>query len=204
MIAITRDKKPIWPLIEYFAHDVGMLSPNAIRMLFVDNHDKNSWEGNPISNFGPALELAMVTTVVVNGMPLVYTGQETGLNRSLSFFDKDSINWNFNHPYAAFYTTLFELKHRNQALWNGAWGGPMIRVVNDHPDKVISFTRTKGEDKVLSFLNYSDQNVNATIQVKSSAGKYRELFSGKLYDLKGTATFELKPWGYLVLEKVKQ
>lgn len=204
MIAITRDKKSIGPLVEYFAHDVGMLSPNAIRMTFVDNHDKNSWEGNPVTNFGPALELAMVTTVVVNGMPLIYTGQESGLNRSLSFFDKDSVAWNFNHPYAAFYTTLFAMKHRNQALWNGSWGGPMIRVVNDRPNQVISFSRSKGEDKVLSFLNYSDQKLKTSIHVKSLTGKYRELFSGTLYDLKDSATFELKPWGYLVLEKVKQ
>jgi glycosidase len=54
-------------------------------MLFTDNHDKNSWEGNQFSNFGKGLETAMALCGTANGMPLVYSGQEAGLDRSLAF-----------------------------------------------------------------------------------------------------------------------
>ena len=62
-------------------------------MTFTENHDKNAWEGNQYSNFGDGLTACMVMAGTVNGMPLVYSGQEAGLNRSLKFFDKDPIEW---------------------------------------------------------------------------------------------------------------
>ena len=59
-------------------------------MTFTDNHDKNSWEGTQYSNFGDGLQACMVFCTVVNGMPMVYGGQEAGLNKSLKFFDKET------------------------------------------------------------------------------------------------------------------
>ena len=86
---------------------------------------------------------------MVNGMPLVYSGQEAGLNRSLAFFDKDVIQWK-DHPFSEIYKKLFALKHKNQALWNGERGGEMIRIFNNQPDRVISFSREKNGDKVIT------------------------------------------------------
>ena len=134
----TTQNKGIGGLVEYLAHDVGSVPRNAYRMLFTDNHDMNSWNGTPQKNFGKGLELSMVFCGVVNGMPLVYSGQEAALDRSLNFFDKDLIDFS-NLKYENLYKTLFDLKHKNQALWNGKYGGEMIRVVNDKQDKIISY-----------------------------------------------------------------
>ena len=78
----------------------------------------------------------------------MYGGQEAGLDRSLKFFDKDPIEWK-DHTHAALFCTLFHLKHKNQALWNGKYGGEMVRITNDKMDKVISFHREKNNDAVL-------------------------------------------------------
>lgn len=202
MHGITVQGKPVSGLVEYMAHDVNTFPKNGYRMTFTDNHDKNSWEGNQYLNFGAGLEACMVFASTVNGMPLVYSGQEAGLDRSLKFFDKDRIVWK-KHKNAELYTKLFALKHANQALWNGDWGGEIVRVYNNKPDQVISFYRQKNGDKVLPVFNFSDKPVTVTLKTKHETGDYTELFSNKNYTLKGDDAFNLPAWGYLVLTTKK-
>lgn len=197
-IAVNQQKLP--GLVEYLSHDVNSVPRNAYRMTFTDNHDKNSWEGNPYLNFGEGLKTAIVMTGVVNGMMLCYSGQEAGLNRSLKFFEKDPIDWKYNENEVLF-NKLFHLKHKNQALWNGKYGGEMIRVVNDQQDKIISFHREKNTDAVLPILNFSKETVKVNLDTKYFQGKYKELFTGKLFNLKEKTSLEMAPWSYLVLVK---
>jgi glycosidase len=197
---IAKEGKPVGGLIEYMAHDVSTFPRDGYKMTFTDNHDKNSWEGNQYSNFGPALETCIVFAATVNGMPLVYSGQEAGLDRSLRFFDKDTIIWK-KHRNEQLYAQLFDLKHKNKALWNGKHGGQMVRVYNDSQDKIISFYREMNENKVLPIFNFSNETVNVTLNTKFAADTYTELFSKKTYKLQGNDPIELPAWGYIVLYK---
>ncbi len=140
----------------------------------------------------------MVMTATVNGMPLVYSGQEAGLDRSLKFFDRDTILWK-EHRFYNIYQKLFELKHNNQALWNGAWGGEMVRIYNDKPQQIISFYRSKNANKVISISNFSNKDAAATLHTKHQAGTYTDLFSGKTQVLKGDDVLAMRPWSYQVL-----
>lgn len=197
---VTTGKKNIGGLVEYMAHDVNTFPPDAYRMTFTDNHDKNAWEGNQYSNFGNGLQACMVMAGTVNGMPLVYSGQEAGLNHSLKFFDKDLIEWK-QHPFYGIYKKLFELKHTNQALWNGAWGGEMVRIFNDKPGQVISFSREKNGDKVIPVINFSDKAVTVKLKSEHQTGTYTELFTNATFMLGGDDEFKLPPGGYIVLVK---
>ena len=196
----TTLNKGIGGLVEYMAHDVGSVPRNAYRMTFTDNHDMNSWNATPQKNFGNGLELSMAFCGVVNGMPLVYSGQEAGLDRSLKFFDKDLIDFS-NLKYENFYKTLFDLKHKNKALWNGKYGGEMIRITNDKMDKVISFYREKENDAVLPIFNFSDQEITVTLNTKYFQGNYTELFNKEKLLVKDSFTITLKPWGYKIWVK---
>ncbi len=182
----------------YIAEHVSIFPKEGMRMNFIDNHDKNSWEGNQYSNFGPALKAAIVFTALMDGMPLVYSGQEAGLDRSLKFFDRDPIEWK-KHENEVLYTTLFNLKHQNQALWNGKHGGEMVRIMNDQMDQVISFVREKNGDKVLAFMNLSKDPVKVNFDTHFDEGMYTNLFTGKPQEVKAQTIFSLKPWEYVVL-----
>lgn len=199
----TVNKKGVGGLIEYMAHDAGSVPRNAYRMTFTDNHDMNSWNGTQFSNFGTGLEACMVFCTVVNGMPLAYSGQEAGLNRSLKFFDKDSIEWK-QHPFFDLYKKLFALKHQNEALWNGAWGGEMIRIYNDKMDKIISFSREKNGNMIIPVINFSDKPVTVKLNTKYQKGAYIEYFTNKAVELKGDDELTVGAWGYLVLVKEKK
>lgn len=200
MREVTTGGKSISGLVEYMAHHVNTFPADGYRMTFTDNHDKNSWEGDQYSNFGEGLEAAMVMASVVSGMPLVYSGQEAGLDRSLAFFDRDPISWKA-HRNAEIYQKLFTLKHQNQALWNGMYGGEMVRVYNDKPDQVISFIREKNGDKVIAVINFSGKPVLVKLDLKHYPGDYTELFSGKKVKLSGNDELPLHSWGYAVLYK---
>ncbi|MDP2994840.1 MAG: hypothetical protein Q8N46_06920 [Anaerolineales bacterium] len=78
---------------------------------------KNAWVGTEFEQFGDGLEATIALSVVGEGMPLIYNGQEAGNTKRLAFFEKDSIEWR-EHPPGELYKKLFALKKENTALWN--------------------------------------------------------------------------------------
>lgn len=198
---ITTQKTTIQSLTEgYIAEHVSIFPEAGYRMVFLDNHDKNSWEGNVFKNFGDGLKPAMILIGTIDGMPMLYSGQESGLDRSLNFFDKDPIAWK-EHENGTIFKKLLELKHRNQALWNGDWGGKMVRIKNNQMSNVISFSRTKGKDNVIVIINFSNQAKEVILENQYHKGRYTELFTSKKFELIGKDKLQLPPWGYLVLER---
>lgn len=201
---IALNERSVKTLTEaYIAEHVSIFPKEGIRLNFIDNHDKNSWEGNPYSNFGDALNAATVFTVMMDGMPLVYNGQEAGQNRSLEFFEKDPVQWK-PHENEALYTTLFMLKHKNQALWNGGHGGEMVRIMNDRMEQVISFVREKNGDKVMTFINFSKEPLIVQFDTSFDMGRYTNLFTGEYQGVSDTLILTMDPWEYVVLYHPEQ
>jgi glycosidase len=170
-------------------------------MIFVSNHDKNSWDGTEFEQFGDALEAAIVLSAVGEGMPLIYNGQEAGNTKRLEFFEKDAIVWK-EHPNGELYKKLFALKHKNTALWNAKWGATMIHVPNSAPKEVLSFVRENEKDKVFALMNFSAEPQTVTFKdEKLYSGKYTEYFSNESVELNAESKLELKPWSYKVFVK---
>jgi len=163
---------------------------------FTSNHDENSWNGTEYERLGDAVKSMAVLSFTVPGMPLIYTGQEAGLNRRLLFFEKDSIDWS-NLEMQQFYQKLIQLKKDQPALWNGAAGGLLSIVETTQPDKILAFTREKDNNQVLAIFNLSAQPVDAIIQL-DQAGDYKEYFSGETKNLKKGTTVKLDKWSYQV------
>lgn len=195
---IANGKPNIKALTEgYLAEHLKVYPKEAMRMYFTDNHDKNSWEGNAELNFGASLETFIVLGVLMDGIPLVYNGQEAGLNRSLQFFDRDPIEWK-SHQFYNLYKSLFELKHQNKALWNGKWGGEMQRLNNSKMDIVLSFVREKEGYKIIAMMNLSPNAVKVTVNLTGHSGIYQDWRTKQSKKLKKEELFNLKPWEYKV------
>ena len=114
-------------------------------MIFVSNHDKNAWEGTEFEQFGDGLEAAIVLSVVSEGMPLIYNGQEAGNDKRLAFFERDPIEWQ-EHPHGDLYRRLFALKKANTALWNAPWGARMVHVPNSRQDPAALAAQRGGRE----------------------------------------------------------
>ncbi|HEV8689387.1 MAG TPA: alpha-amylase family glycosyl hydrolase [Ideonella sp.] len=128
---------------------------DAYRMTFTTNHDWNSWQGSDSELYGPAFRTFAVLAATLPGMPLLYGGQEGGLDKRVQFFEKDAIAWK-GYPLAALYTELFQLKHAHPALANGSAGGALTIVDSPSP-ALFAFQRTLGDDRVTVVVNLSAQ-----------------------------------------------
>lgn len=182
----------------YYAWNDGAWPTGAMRMLFTSNHDKNSWEGTEFERFGPNLANTMVLSFVSEGIPLIYNGQEAGNMKRLAFFERDPIMWR-DHPNGALFKRLIALKKAHPALWNGAWGARMVPVVNSAPNKVLSFVRQKGNDKVLALFNMSAQTQTVKLTDGPSAGRYQDWETAAAVALADQASVTLAPWSYQIL-----
>jgi 1,4-alpha-glucan branching enzyme len=195
---LTMGKADVSSLFVYYSWNEKAFPPDCLRMTFVSNHDKNAWDGTEFEQFGPGLEAAIVLSVVGEGLPLIYNGQEAGNPRRLAFFEKDPIDW-VEHPLGELYRRLFALKKANTALWNGAWGATMIQAVNNVPNRVFSFVRQNERDKVFAMLNFSNEPQGVFFSEALGHGRYRDYFSGELVEVDGATEILLDPWGYRVL-----
>ncbi len=184
-------------LFVYYSWNEKAFPADGFRMNFVSNHDKNAWEGTEFEQFGAGLEAAIVLSVVSEGMPLIYNGQEAGNPLRLAFFERDPIEWR-EHPLGELYRKLFSLKKMNTALWNGHWGARMIHVPNNAPARVFSFVRQNEQDKVFAAFNFSDQAQEVTFSKSLYPGAYRDTFSDKMVALTAATALTLAPWGYRV------
>jgi len=167
------------------------------QMQFTSNHDENSWAGTEFTRMGNGHKAFAVLCATFNGIPLIYTGQESAMDKSLQFFVKDTVTWG-NYSYTSFYKELFDLKKRNKALWNGTEGGALVKVATGNDDNIYAFTREKDGDKVLVIINLSSKKQKAVLQGGNAAGSYTQLYSGAKKDVKEGDTFELAAWDYLV------
>lgn len=197
MHQIAAGHADVGALFGYYSSNEGAFPPDCLRLTFVSNHDKNAWEGTAPEQFGEALEAAVVLSVVGDGIPLLYNGQEAGESKRLKFFEKDPIEWKPS-PMADFYRRLFALKKENTALWNGHWGARMVPVANTESGAVLSFVRENGPDKVFAVFNLSRQARRVRFVDGPFAGTYREFFSGEKSRFSGEDEIELPAWSYRV------
>ena len=123
-------KKTLWQF-DSAANKSTLLYPdNAMRLYFTTNHDENSWNGTEFEKYGDAAKaFAVFTHTFAKSIPLIYSGQEVPNKRRLKFFVKDPIEWNA-FEMAPFYTTLLNLRKRNQALATDA-GYKKLVTAND-------------------------------------------------------------------------
>lgn len=161
---------------------------------FTSNHDENSWAGTVMERMGEGHQTFAVLAATIDGMPLIYSGQEEPLEKRLMFFEKDQIDWNA-FAYEDFYKALFQLKKRNKALWNGEDGGLSERI--NKSKSVYAFKREKDGDKVVVILNLTDKAQKTTLN--EEVEKMRSVFENKTKAFKAGEEVELAPWEYLVL-----
>ncbi len=122
-------------------------------MNMITNHDLNSWEGTEFDRLGNLTDAFAVLSYTLPGMPLIYTGQETGMNRAFEFFVKDKApEWEPRNEYFTFYKKLNYLKHTQEALRAGEQGGEMVRFLTASPDLYI-FSREKNGSRVIVLTN---------------------------------------------------
>ena len=188
------------------------------QMVFIDNHDENSWAGTVFERMGDNVKGMAVLSFTVPGMPLIYGGNEIGLDRRLEFFEKDSLDWGAKESWGSseweqFYAQLVSLRTNNSALWSAGAGGELVPLNFDR-SKVIAFSRSVeatedlSANTVLVLVNISPKTETTTLELGDLAGDYIEWFTGQdAFDpvsLSDGQEFEMEPNSYRVFVRLEE
>ncbi|SBV94954.1 alpha-amylase family glycosyl hydrolase [uncultured Dysgonomonas sp.] len=175
-----------------------LMCPDGYKMNFLTNHDENSWNGTEFERYGKGVETFAVLTYTLNGMPMIYTGQEVGLKKRLSFFEKDMVpSWTANAT-TAFYKKLNELKHTHPALRAGEIGGKLRFYTSSASKDILIYSREAAGKEIMVMLNLSAKNVTYQSNDALNRDNYVDYFTGKKVDkLPNT----LKAWEYRVFTR---
>ena len=169
--------------------------PEGVRKLrFTTNHDETAWDETPIELFGgkQGALAASVVTMYIGGVPLLYNGQEVGLNVNLPFFSRYPINWTLNPDMAAEYRRLLKFYHSSEALRTGS----LSTFTNT--DFVV-FQRQAGAQTILVAVNVRNEAKTWDVPAGLENTVWKDVFSGESNVLETSRAF--MPFEYLVLEK---
>ena len=194
--SLAQGQKTVADLKDYVARDAEKFPKEAFRLSFTSNHDENSWNGTEFEREGIyANACAVLCFTLPNTQPLIYTGQEIGLNRRLAFFEKDPItDWTPNE-YTTFWKGLVDLKHQNAALAAGERGGELSWW--EVPEGIVAFSRTKGENQLIVIANFGKEAYTHTFNIPETV--YTNHFTGE--KVQGPTDLSLAPGEYVVLTK---
>ena len=193
---IAKGKKNVKDFDVYIKKTDSMYEPDDIIMNFTANHDENSWKGTEAETFGKATETMEALTFMIPGMPLIYSGQEYGLNHRLKFFEKDSIPKTKGEKWQL-YQKLGFLKNHYPALAGGKQKAKYQRISTTADDKILAFKREKN-GKILYFVgNLSNENQKFNLDLK---GLFTDKIQGKNITFETDKPVELKAWEYYILE----
>lgn len=193
---IAQGKEPVKQFDAYIEKINKDYEANDILMNFVDNHDENSWNGTIKSRLGEAEEAMTALTYLMPGMPLVYSGNEYGLEHSLKFFEKDSIpktkgkQWELR-------AKLGKIKNEIDALHGGKNKATYKRIPATN-ENVLVFERMKNGKKVIYLANLSAKPVSVSLPL---TGQFKDIMNEKMMDLKASQVLSMLPWQYYILSK---
>ncbi len=201
---IAQGKGDATSLYGYYAAHESSWPRESMRMLFIENHDKNAWEATQYEAFGPMLDAAIMFSLVSDGIPMIHNGQEAGNAKRLTFFEKDEIIWK-KSPIGDLYKRGIAFRKANPALANGKWGAKMEKVANTSEKQIFSFIRrgagASGKaNEVFAAFNFSGKPVSVTFPEKLVAGNWTQI-DKKPVTISGEAAVDIPAWGYRIMAR---
>jgi len=200
--AVAQGRAGVSHLDDTLARERVLFPAGAALLRYTTNHDENSWNGTEFERLGSGAAPLAVLSFVLDGIPLIYNGQEIGLDRRLLFFERDPIVWPAQTPaQTAFYHTLCRLRHTNPALRTGA---AMRRLDTTKNESLYLVLREADGQRVVALLNLTARDVTAAdVYDPALAGEWRDVFTGEKVTMNSAVPLALRAWQYRVLESVK-
>jgi 1,4-alpha-glucan branching enzyme len=164
-------------------------------MNFITNHDENSWNGTVNERMGNAAETMLAFTYALPGMPLIYSGQEYGLDKRLKFFENDSIPKTKGEMWKL-HTKLGALKTNNQALNGAKKAASYQRLKTSNDENIIAFKRSKQDDQLFYIANFSSNPQSFSLPL---SGQFEDVLAEETIEFKTEQIHNFEPWEYKIL-----
>ncbi|HOS72560.1 MAG TPA: alpha-amylase family glycosyl hydrolase, partial [Bacteroidales bacterium] len=175
--------------------------PNGTMFIhYIDNHDiANDSYYNRIEEVWTTkgANAAIVMTFTLDGVPMIYNGQEVADTARHSIFGRLPVKWELgNTPVGKERFALFQKLIKTRLTESSLIKGKVIWLDNDAPDAVISYARELNGQQIISVINLSGKPISVKLK-DTSAKKAKPLFMAMA---KGNLSkgFNLKGYGYWV------
>ncbi len=140
---------------------------------FIDNHDiaNDSYEHRIEERWGARrVEATLVALFTLDGVPMLYNGQEVADTARHSIFGRMPLDWSAGETPKgkarfAFCKSLCAMRHGERALTDGS----LTWLDNDAPESVLSFLRTLDDQQVLAVVNLSGKEVEVQVSLPAEA-----------------------------------
>jgi len=164
-------------------------------MNFITNHDENSWNGTVKERMGKASETMLALTYALPGMPLIYSGQEYGMDKRLKFFENDSIP-KTKGEFWEIHVKLGNLKNENLALHGAKTAAEYKRLSTSNDKDIIAFERSKNKESLIYIANFTDDYQEFQV---SASGNFEDYMTSEKIELKIDQIHNFEPWEYKIL-----
>lgn len=168
--------------------------PNGKEKLrFITNHDETAWDAPPTQIFGgkTGSVAAFVATTFLRGVPLIYSGQEVGVNVNMPFFDRYPINWTMNPQLFQEYKDLMAIYTTSET----ARVGTTTSYVNFD---VIAFKKIKNGEEMCFLINTRNTAITYTLPNDLQNTTWTNAMNNGSVPLGTDVT--LQPYEYLILK----
>jgi len=140
--------------IEYILREQHQYGNAPWRLRYLENHDQERIAQTARTRSQRALAAAFLMSQP--GLPLIYAGQETGISRRPSLFERSSVPWfSGDEELAGEYARLISLRANSDALREGS----LFPVTSSEPT-LLAFLRRTAEECVLVVLNFAPSVVS--------------------------------------------
>ena len=177
------------------------------KMFFLTNHDENTWNATIQERYGENWKaIAALVYTLPQSLPLMYTGEEAGLERRLKFFEKDPIKvteWSDTSRYA-FYRNLIQLHHMHPALKNNQSGSKFeeFNLIEENTGMVYAYKRTLGKSEVIVMINLAQETAHFNIEgLKLDVNNYQSITSSQIEEFRLNEQIAMPPYSFLILHK---
>jgi glycosidase len=162
------------------------------KLRFTTNHDQSAWEAAPPALFGgiEGAEAATVAMTFMPGVPLIYTGQETGRSSTTPFFSNSPIDWNANSAMVNDYRDIYSIYAGSDAARRGSC---ILYSAND----AIIIERVLNGEHLLVVVNVRNAFVSVPMPGALVNTAWTEAITGVTEFIDNT--MGLMPYGYRIL-----
>lgn len=194
MVDMASGRKNAWDLVSRIKDEAMEYPKEAVRMRFTSNHDEDSHQGSSTERFGSSLQASAVLSFILPGIPLIYSGEEAGNAKRLSFFDKDEIKWKSSYM-EILYKELTTLRRCYAAL---QIGDLMTVDSSSSSPFLLSFKRKSAGSTVIALFNFTAEPMWTRFYDEDFEGEYHQIGTSDIATLHSDSDFYLAPWGWFV------
>ena len=181
LVDVFAGKRTVEKLYESHKGEYKNLAEGKDRLRFSTNHDKAMNEASPITMYKGerGAMAAFVIAAYMGGIPLIYSSQEIGYAKTLSFFNNTILDWNSNPSYTEeyqkvmrAYTESVEARGGEMTLYNTGnlvtiyyQGGLMVTVNTTGADVQVKTPMERSGDKAVDMMTGNQENIPAALSL---------------------------------------